>query len=175
MSSRSLAGALGESVSWDAASGRVIIGGQAFTPYANQNGTTYVGVRQVAEALGYRVGYSNGNITISQAHTGAYVAESGVAELLKGERVMSPQLTVSFDRLASILSATPDAPERMAGGSGIGSTDIDRLIRAIETRKGVEIGTLFNAESVEFTDKVDMDYFMRAYEKVIRRLDTANG
>jgi hypothetical protein len=44
---------------------------------------------------------------IPKAHTGAYVAESGVANLLKGELVLNPQLSVQFQRLNDILERNP--------------------------------------------------------------------
>lgn len=164
MKSRDLAGRLQQTVSWDQASGEVIIGGHAFKPARNDNGTTWVGIRQVAEALGYKVKWDQvyGTITIlDKAHTGAYVAQGGAAELLKGERVLSPQLTASFDRLAYILLRSPDISGRIAGSSNPDLSQIaDRVIAAIERRKLV-VDKAVHIENFVAGDTTDLDLLSR--------------
>jgi hypothetical protein len=97
---------------------------------------------------------------LDKAHTGAYVAQSGVAELLKGERVLSPQMTLSFDRLSAVLGKMPDIPERIAVGGGLSGANLDRvadrIIAAIERRGNPQIGTLLNIEHAGFEDRADM-------------------
>lgn len=86
---------------------------------------------------------------LDQAHTGAYVLQSGAAELLKGERVLSPQLTLAFDRLATALTRNPQA--------------------AIE--RGNQFNApLFNAEKVYFEDVTDMEIFSRELSREIKRI-----
>ena len=73
MSSRSLSAllGLGSDVGWN--DGQVHIGNKWFTPTKNENGTTYVGIREVAEAFGHTVKYNNGEIDIY--HEGGIVGE----------------------------------------------------------------------------------------------------
>lgn len=95
MASRTLASllGLGGSVSWDQNTGKVTIGGRSFTPLANENGTTYVGIRQVAEGLGFKAEWDDPYVNIYKAAQGAFampkpgghffnVAEAGEAELI---------------------------------------------------------------------------------------------
>jgi hypothetical protein len=86
MPSRQLASLLGTSVSWDQASGQVIIGGQSFTPTRNVEGTTWVPIRQVAEKLGKTVKWDSGSGNISLFHKGGVVggksASSGIYDLI---------------------------------------------------------------------------------------------
>lgn len=101
---------------------------------------------------------------LDQAHTGAYVQTTGIAELLKGERVLNPQMTVQFDRLASALERMPNIPDRITGSGNGNSIDraADRIIAAIERRNGFVIqGPAVNVEHAGFNDKADMDIFGR--------------
>ena len=178
MWSRSLANLLGKSVQWNEQYQQVKIGSEWFNPIMKGD-NAYVGIRQVAESLGYKVGWNDPNVLIyPQAHTGASVGDSGIAELLKGERVLSPQLTVSFDRMAQVLANFPSIPDRIATmgqGGGFSDNAVDRIVAAIESRKGVQIGTLFHAENVGFEDQGDMDIFNRQLAQKINSLSTARG
>lgn len=109
---------------------------------------------------------------LDKAHTGAYVAQSGVAELLKGERVLSPQMTLSFDRLSAVLGKMPDIPERIAVGSSLSDKAVDRLIRAIERRGNAQInGPVVNIERADFEGRYDG----QALGVDIRNMITAKG
>lgn len=109
---------------------------------------------------------------LDKAHTGAYVAQSGVAELLKGERVLSPQMTLSFDRLSAVLGKMPDIPERIAVGSSLSDKAVDRLIKAIERRGGAQInGPVVNIEHAGFEGRYDG----QALGVDIRNMITAKG
>jgi len=169
------------SVDWDANTGQVILGGKRFTPDFMKGDYAYLGLRRVGEAFGYDVRYDERTGLVSyfpKAHTGAYVAESGIAELLKGERVLSPQLTVSFDRLANVLANFPNIPERISlMQQGYGNLDrlADRIIAAIERRKGIHIERLFNAETVELADRTDMEILSRELARAVNMLQTARG
>jgi hypothetical protein len=109
---------------------------------------------------------------LDKAHTGAYVAQSGVAELLKGERVLSPEMTLSFDRLSAVLGKMPDIPERIAVGSSLSDKAVDRLIKAIERRGGAQInGPVVNIEHAGFEGRYDG----QALGVDIRNMITAKG
>jgi chromosome segregation ATPase len=109
---------------------------------------------------------------LDKAHTGAYVAQSGVAELLKGERVLSPQMTLSFDRLSAVLGKMPDIPERIAVGSSLSDKAVDRLVKAIERRGGAQInGPVVNIEHAGFEGRYDG----QALGVDIRNMITAKG
>lgn len=186
MSSRDLANELDKSVQWDNESKRVKIGSKWFDPWKVEGNKSYVGVREVAEAFGYRVEFKSGNIFIyPKAHTGAYVADSGVAELLKGERVLSPQMTVSFDRLANVLDNIPNIPDRIAlmtqggfGGGGLGvnfDMAVERIIAAIERRRGIQIQNLLNVEQADFSERDDMEIMSRELRYMVDSLRVAKG
>lgn len=162
MAAKSLGNLLNASVSWDNAKKIATIGGKSFSPGWIDNGTAYVPIRQVAQALGYKVSWDKSGISIDQAHTGAYVKSTGVAELLKGERVLSPKLTVSFDRLAGVLEKVPTNHI-----SNMGNFDraADRIVKAIEQRMGVQIDRLLNIEKFINEDQTDVN----ALTNVIRR------
>lgn len=87
---------------------------------------------------------------LDKAHTGAYVLESGAAELLKGERVLSPELTVAFDRLANALLRNPQT--------------------ITESRSNVFKAPLFNAENVYFEDVQDMEILGRELGREVRKI-----
>ena len=74
---------------------------------------------------------------IPEAHTGAKVESTGLAMLLKGERVLSPQLTVSFDRLANALIQT-NIPNSIGIGGGL-EQKLDKLLTILETKSGIQI------------------------------------
>jgi soluble lytic murein transglycosylase-like protein len=170
---------LGLPVTWDAQKKIVTIGGKSFFPDFIEKDKAYLALRTVGQAFGYDVDYTNKYVSfLPKAHTGAYVVESGIAELLKGERVLSPQLTVSFDRLANVLANFPNIPERISlMQQGYGNLDrlADRIIAAIERRKGIHIERLFNAETVELADRTDMEILSRELARAVNMLQTARG
>jgi hypothetical protein len=118
-----------------------------------------VGIRQVAEALGYKVTYDNSSQAVSildKAHTGAKVKTTGIAELMHDERVLSPTLTASFDNLAAILSRpTAQAQISSLGSSADLEKIADRVIAAIERKQGMQIDKLLNIEHAGFENKYD--------------------
>jgi len=172
--SQTLAGLLGYSATWNQADGTVTINGRKFTPAWNDNGRTYLGIREVAEALGYSVTYNDKNREVSiwdKAHDGAKVLRDGAAVLRHDERVLSPKLTASFDRLASILVKTPDISSMISGG---GTADLnrvaDKIITAMERRR-LLVDKAVNIENVSLNDRADM----QALGIEIRSMLTANG
>lgn len=172
--SRTLASLLGKSVEWNQQRQQVKVGSKWFSPLLNDNGTTYLSVRQVAESLGYIVKYIGSNDSVQiwdKAHDGAKVVRSGLAELRHDERVLSPQLTASFEKLASVLVRTPDITSRISGG---GTADLnrvaDRVIAAIERRR-LLVDKAVNIEHASFDDRADM----QALGVEIRSMLTASG
>lgn len=165
-SSRTIASKLGQSISWDGS--MVTIGGKKFYPAKiDSSGLSYLGINTVATALGYGVNWDQASGIVSilkQAHTGAYVTRTGAAELLKGERVLSPELTVSFDRLASILaesslSARGVTNNNIFGGNvdmSVVERKLDRLIAVMSSKNILTGGPLVNIEHAGFEDKADM-------------------
>ncbi len=90
----------------------------------------------------------------NQAHTGAFVQTSGIAELLKGERVLSPDLTISFDRLASAIIGNPNGIQSITQG-GISDKGVDRIVAAIENKMKINVDKAVNIEHVSFSDRAD--------------------
>lgn len=166
-SSRSIASKLGQSISWDGS--MVTIGGKKFYPAKiDSSGLSYLGINTVATALGYGVNWDQASGIVSilkQAHTGALVTRSGAAELLKGERVLSPELTVSFDRLASILADSSFSSGSVTNNNIFGGNvdmsvverKLDRLIAVMSSKNMLfSGGPLVNIEHAGFEDKADM-------------------
>lgn len=176
MYSRALGNILNKSVSWDQTTGRVIIGGKSFTPLKNEDGKTYVSIRQVAEALGFDVDCDNTSKSISiwpKAHWGAFVKKSGFAELLEGERVLSPKVTASFDKLANVLANFSNIPDRIAvmmRGGCLNDLAVDRIINAIEKRMGFNFEKLVNIENFNASDQVDIEIFSRELGRMINTI-----
>ncbi|MCL6612980.1 MAG: copper amine oxidase N-terminal domain-containing protein, partial [Peptococcaceae bacterium] len=184
MWSQQLASLLGKSVEWNDAAKMVKIGSRWFAPWRIINDRAWVGIRDVAEALGYKVDWKDPNVIISQAHTGAYVTRSGIAELLKGERVLSPRLTVSFDRLANVLANFPNIPDKIALAGRmltagemerISNKMTDRLIATLERRTGVQIDKLLSVENMNMEDGTDAEVLSRELTRAVNTLRTARG
>ena len=175
MWSQNLAGLLGYSATWNAADKTVTIGGKKFTPAWNDNGRTFLGIREVAEALGFSTTYDNSSREVSvwdKAHTGAKVKTTGIAELMHDERVLSPNLTVSFEKLAAVLSRpTAQAQIGSLGSSADLEKIADRVIAAIERKKSMQIDKLLNIEHAGFEDRADM----QALGVEVRNMLTAVG
>lgn len=104
--------------------------------------------RQEAEKIG---------IVIPQAHIGAKVKSTGIAELMHDERVLSPQLTVSFEKLAAALSR----PAAQSQIDSLGSNTelvrkVDKLIAVMERKGAPQVnGPAVNIEHAEFENKYD--------------------
>ena len=175
MWSQNLAGLLGYSATWNQSDGTVTIGGKKFTPAWNDNGRTFLGIREVAEKLGFSTTYDNSSREVSvwdKAHTGAKVKTTGIAELMHDERVLSPNLTVSFDKLAAVLSRpTAQAQIGSLGSSADLEKIADRVIAAIERKKSMQIDKLLNIEHAGFEDRADM----QALGVEVRNMLTAVG
>jgi TP901 family phage tail tape measure protein len=109
---------------------------------------------------------------VPEAHTGAKVGSTGLAMLLEGERVLSPELTVSFDRLSAALLKTPSS----IGVSGGVERKLDKLLTILETKSGIQInGNLVNMENVDFEDRADIQIFNRGLARQLRSLGMAKG
>ncbi len=116
---------------------------------------------------------SDMGVTIPQAHTGAFVNKGGLAELLKGERVLDPQLTVSFDRLAMAMAGNPSRVQNITNNNHGGDFDkaADKIISAIEKKFGVHInGPVVSIEQAGFEDKADMQVLGLEISSVIRQM-----
>lgn len=168
MRSRELAGLLGKGVSWDQSQGRVIIGGQAFNPLSASNGQTMVGIRQVAESLGYGVHFdqASGSIKIYKAGEGALfdrpalsmMAEAGESEvgipLSKFQPMMNVAMASAFQR-----ELPGDALERAVG----------RIVRAIEQRFSLSFEKLVHIEHFESEDVTDAQILARELMSLVNQ------
>lgn len=165
MWARTLAEKLGVSAEWK--DGMVVLGGKSMFPAWNDNGKAYVNTRIAAALLGYGVTWDDITKSIKvwdKAHTGAYVKTSGVAELLHGERVLSPQMSVSFDRLATALLKIPSIPDRINLGYGGGDIEwaVKTLVAAIKENGGVNVnGNLLNIENAGLEDRENIGVLVR--------------
>ncbi len=175
MWSQNLAGLLGYSATWNQSDGTVTIGGKKFTPAWNDNGRTFLGIREVAEALGFSTTYDNSSREVSvwdKAHIGAKVKTTGIAELMHDERVLSPNLTASFDNLAAVLSRpTAQAQIGSLGSSIEVERKLDKLIAIMERKRSMQIDKLLNIEHAGFEDRADM----QALGVEVRSMLTAVG
>ncbi len=101
MEAGNLAEVLNVSASWDAENNRVIIGDKSFTPFSVENGMPYVYVREVAEALGYKVEWesSTKEIKIYKLYNSKEPTDTG--QILKsGEtRIFQKSATIYEDTL----------------------------------------------------------------------------
>ncbi len=174
MWSQTLAGLLGYSATWNQADGTVTINGRKFTPAWNDNGRTYLGIREVAEALGYSVTYNDKNREVSiwdKAHDGAKVLRDGAAVLRHDERVLSPNLAPSFDRLAVAISRTPDFSKfSFSNDNASLERKLDAVIAVMKSRQMI-VDKAVNIEHVSFEDRAGM----QALGIEMRSMLTATG
>lgn len=77
MPSRDIAAALGASVDWSGYgdSQRITIGGKVFKPHKIVNNVSYLGIREVAEALGHEVEWDEVSKKIKVYHSGGVVGD----------------------------------------------------------------------------------------------------
>lgn len=146
-------------VQWNAGTGTVSIGGKTFTPSRMWQGKSYVGIREVAEALGYGVGWNEGTKTVSiyKAYAkGGPVTETGPAIVHEGEYVI-PRNLVDAVRRGTPPPSDPGWSNRQSQG------DIDRLadrvVYAIERKAFVGgdmnfYGPLFHSENTYMGDEM---------------------
>lgn len=158
--SRTLASILGVGVSYDGATGQVMIGGKAFTPVAMDDGKTYVAIRQVVEALGRDVGWDTQTKSIRIYHQGGPVRETGPAYLEEGEWVL-PKLFV--DALRREPSPGRDVSEAVENAA-------DRIVAAIESRMGVKIDTLLKIDNFNNEDRTDPEILLDNARRAITAL-----
>ncbi len=95
------------------------------------------------------------DMKVGKAHTGAMTASAGIAELIPGEMIFPPNLSIQLERLISTLSARPlpaQAQQQWRGG-------------------GVEIrGNLLNVEKASFEDETDMEILARELNRQLTSL-----
>jgi DNA repair exonuclease SbcCD ATPase subunit len=95
------------------------------------------------------------DMKMGKAHTGAMTASAGIAELIPGEMIFPPNLSIQLERLISTLSARPlpaQAQQQWRGG-------------------GVEIrGNLLNVEKASFEDETDMEILARELNRQLTSL-----
>jgi hypothetical protein len=132
---------------WDAGSGEVVIGSKRFNPLALRDGTSWLSVREVGEAFGFKAQWDpSGQIMLQKAHTGAKVLSGGIAELAPGELVFPAGLSSKLERLISVLQGQPVAK----AGSVVFNAP------------------LFHAERVELSDEQDMEIFSRELSRAAK-------
>lgn len=116
MPARELGDALNEYVSWDDKTGKVTIGGHAFSPFVGEQkyadaleaGTAWLGIRDVGTKLGYSVDFLGSLVRLMKdAHTGAKVLTPGVANLMPGELIFPSNLSSQMEKLIAVLSVKP--------------------------------------------------------------------
>ncbi|MFZ3171970.1 MAG: phage tail tape measure protein [Carboxydocellales bacterium] len=176
MASRDLANLLGGlSVSWDQTSGKVTIGGKTFNPLkveSGPNGRSFVGIREVAEALGYGVNWDEQTqmINLSRSYDkGGPIWETGPATVHSGEYMIPANLVDAIRRG----SPAPTSPGWTSGGGNFAQAieaAADRIVGAIESRMGVSIDKLLNIESYEPTDEADVDVLMGGLRRAVLSL-----
>lgn len=92
------------------------------------------------------------------AHTGAYVEEGGMAILRHDERVLSPNLTQSFDKLVAALTL-PDVTSKISG-SGTNEAAIteatNRIINAIAQQRVIAVDKMVNVENANLGDQANI-------------------
>lgn len=155
MWSQDLARLLGVSVSWDQASGRVIIGGKPFNPLENDNGRTYVSIRQVSEAMGYRVEWNDPDVEIYKAAKGGIFTKPALSMMAEAG---GSEVALPLDRLQPMINVA--MLEAMRRNEPINDNAIDRaasrVIAAIERLTGIQFtGPLVKIEHCEFADRYD--------------------
>jgi len=181
MPARSLGSILGESVSWDAVNKRVNIGGYVFSPFTGKQkyadalskGTAWVGIREVAGALGYIVDWLDGTIKLVKASEGGIAyrptlgifAEAGDPEALIPLPKLQPML-------ADALKTAIRAEVNIGGFNTVEIVyelrQIGRLLKAMP--RDINIDKLFHAEHVGFEDRIDMEIHNRELVRAIKRL-----
>ncbi|MBW2649002.1 MAG: hypothetical protein JRC53_04165 [Deltaproteobacteria bacterium] len=75
--------------------------------------------------------------------------------------------------MANVLANFPNIPDKISlMQRGYGNIDrvADRIIAAIERRKGIQIGNLFNAENVDLADMTDMEIMSRELARAVNAL-----
>lgn len=174
MQSRALGDRLGESVNWDNVKKQVEIGNKWFTPKRNDNGTTYVGVREVAEKLGYTVEWdpSKRDMDIYKAANGGIfmdpstiqVAEAGYPEVVLPLQNLQPMINTAV-RFAfkSDGSVFDKAADRIIKALGDGGGDVNLY------------GPLFNAEKANFSDELDVETTGRQLFRAARSIGRVKG
>ncbi|MTI83433.1 MAG: hypothetical protein FH756_05880 [Firmicutes bacterium] len=155
MWSRRLANILDESVSYDASTGKVRIGGKSFVPLDNVDGKTFIGIRNVAEALGHDVEYDHASKAIRIYHQGGPVPETGLAYLQQGEYVLPANLVDAIR-----MGAMPPVGSYSRGG---GQTVI--YINA----------PLLAPEAMYLSDDIDISRVCSELRRSIMALATAEG
>jgi TP901 family phage tail tape measure protein len=108
--------------------------------------------------------------TLKQYATGGPVGETGPAYLHQGEYVLSANLV---DMMRQMMPASAAYQRKEGLSEGIIDRAVDRIVKAIERRKGMEIGTLLNVEKINFEDETDIEIFGREIKRQIETLGEA--
>ncbi|OPX93303.1 MAG: Phage-related minor tail protein [Pelotomaculum sp. PtaB.Bin104] len=122
--------------------------------------------RQQAVYHGGGAIYGSGDIPII-AQGGEYVLNANTVSGLGG--------FAGVERLVAAINTPKLSAVAASNAGGFSDAQIDRLIAAMEKRKGIQINTLFNAEKVGFEDTADMDILSRRMARSINSLSTAKG
>lgn len=96
-----------------------------------------------------------------KAHIGASVAREGLAKVRYDERILSPRLTVSFDRLAAALATIPDVSRIGGGDYSRIEAKLDKAIAVIEKKMNVSFDKVVNIENFTPQDVTDVDILGR--------------
>ncbi len=179
MWSQDLARLLGVSVSWDQARGQVTIGGKTFDPLEDDegkaviNGKTYLSIREVAEAFGYRVEWNDPNVDIYRAAKGGIFTKPALSMMAEagGSEVAMP-----LDRFQPMLDAAVQRALNIYGGGGI-TTLIDAISAAMEnalSRLDLQVGPVYGAETINayLDDDVDVEILGREIGRGVKAILT---
>lgn len=174
MWSQELGNLLGVPVSWNQSTGLVTIGGKTFKPLETKDGKSWVGIRAVAEALGYGAGWDQGSKTVSIYRSyakGGPIWGDGPAMVHDGEYMIPAGLVDAIRRGAP----APTSPGWSTSGGGqiVRAIDeaADRIVAAIESKLGgISIDKLLNIENFEGSDEVDVEILSKGLRSQVLAL-----
>ena len=124
---------------------------------------------QIRKAIGQPMVWDQNTEKSPDVHNsydkGGPVLYDQIAKLHAGEYVLPANLVDAIRRMTPIgdIQGTSLELDRIA----------NRIIAAIDRQKGVQIGTLFNAEKVELDDESDMEIFSRELGRSVKLLGGA--
>lgn len=160
MWSQELGNLFGVPVAWNQSTGMVSIGGKWFKPLENKGGQSWVGIRSVAEALGYSVGWDQNSKTVSiyRAADGLMFNRRAFTEIAENE----PEVAMPLSKFQPMMNEAviragmnAQAMDRMA----------DKIVSAINSRLKLDVKSLLNIEHYEASDEVDVDILTRSLKR----------
>jgi len=160
MWSQELGNLFGVPVAWNQSTGMVSIGGKWFKPLENKGGQSWVGIRSVAEALGYSVGWDQNSKTVSIYRAADGLFFNGPAITAIGEKESEVAMPLSkfqpmMNEAVIRAGMNAQAMDRMA----------DKIVNAINSRLKLDVKSLLNIEHYEASDEVDVDILTRSLKR----------